>query len=370
MRLGKNIRLLALAALIGPICLSPLASAVDLDELIAKVKAVGPEGKGHEDAIKAIAELSAQKPESIPKLLAGMNGANRLAVNWLRSAVESAADKGELPMAAVKSFLNDKSNSSYARRLAFELITERQPDQKNAMLANMLDDPSLEIRRDAVALELTKVKKATDKAQKIKGFQSALQHAREIQQIQSIADSLSELDVKVDLVKHFGMFMDWQLIGPFPNKEQSKFDEVYPPEKSVDLKGSYKGDEDKQVKWAKYESENEEGIVDLNKALSNFKGAIAYAYTEFDNPKEMEVDIRLGCINANKVWINDKLVISNNVYHAGMNLDQYIGKAKLKAGKNKILIKVCQNEQKESWAQRWQFQFRITDSSGKTIALK
>jgi hypothetical protein len=39
----------------------------------------------------------------------------------------------------------------------------------------------------------------------------------------------------------------------------------------------------------------------------------------------------------------------------------------LRRGKNAILIKVCQNEQTEDWAQRWQFQFRVCDASGTAI---
>ena len=61
---------------------------VDLKTWIETVKRVGPEGKGHEAAIQAMSMLSKQPADSIPQLLEGMNGANRLAVNWLRSAVE------------------------------------------------------------------------------------------------------------------------------------------------------------------------------------------------------------------------------------------------------------------------------------------
>jgi hypothetical protein len=42
----------------------------------------------------------------------------------------------------------------------------------------------------------------------------------------------------------------------------------------------------------------------------------------------------------------------------------------LKKGTNRILLKICQNEQEESWAQDWKFQFRITDTSGKGLASK
>jgi hypothetical protein len=31
------------------------------------------------------------------------------------------------------------------------------------------------------------------------------------------------------------------------------------------------------------------------------------------------------------------------------------------------LLKICQNEQTEDWAQRWEFQVRICDSSGTAV---
>ena len=344
-----------------------VASAVDLSKLISTVKKIGPEGAGHEDAIAAMNELSNATANDIPEMLKGMNDANRLAENWLRSAIESAAAKGDLPFGKLYSFLEDKTNSQHSRRLAFELITEAKPNEKDAMLSMMLEDPSLEIRKDAVALEVSKIKKFATNEDKVKGYQRVLQLAREIEQIKSIAEALSELDVEVDLNQHFGMIMEWQLIGPFENKNQSKFDEAYPPEKEISLSATYDGMDGAKVTWKKHVSEEDEGVVDLNKALANHKGAITYAYTEFISSEAKEVDVRLGCINANKVWVNGKLVIENEVYHASSNLDQYISQADLKKGKNTILIKVCQNEQKESWAQRWQFQFRISDASGKAI---
>jgi hypothetical protein len=97
------------------------------------------------------------------------------------------------------------------------------------------------------------------------------------------------------------------------------------------------------------------------------KGAIVYARTIFVSDKVRDVEMRLGCINANKLWVNDQEVFMNEVYHAGMSIDQYIGRVKLKSGENEIVLKVCQNEQTESWAQRWQFQLRVSDFTGKAI---
>ena len=75
----------------------------------------------------------------------------------------------------------------------------------------------------------------------------------------------------------------------------------------------------------------------------------------------------MGCINGNKVWVNGELVIANHVYHAGTEVDQYVAPVKLQPGPNSILVKVCQNEQTESWAQRWQFQLRVCDAVGTAI---
>jgi hypothetical protein len=65
--------------------------------------------------------------------------------------------------------------------------------------------------------------------------------------------------------------------------------------------------------------------------------------------------------------LNGELILSNEVYHAGNQIDQYNASAKLKAGENVIVVKVCQNEQTEPWAQDWAFQLRVCDSTGKAI---
>jgi hypothetical protein len=48
-------------------------------------------------------------------------------------------------------------------------------------------------------------------------------------------------------------------------------------------------------------------------------------------------------------------------------MDQYIVRGHLNEGENTILIKVCQNEQQESWAQIWKFQLRVCDKGGTAI---
>jgi hypothetical protein len=111
-------------------------------------------------------------------------------------------------------------------------------------------------------------------------------------------------------------------------------------------------------------------LVDLAKLYNNEKGCVVYGLAEVTSPSDVACELRVGCINAQKVWVNGELVIANEVYHTGMQVDQYIAPIKLKAGSNKILIKVCQNEQKDAWAQRYVFQARICDSTGKALSQK
>ena len=67
--------------------------AASIEENILAIKAVGPEGAKHSAAIAAVKELSKASAESLPVVLKSFEGANPLAVNWLRSVVDSIADR-------------------------------------------------------------------------------------------------------------------------------------------------------------------------------------------------------------------------------------------------------------------------------------
>jgi hypothetical protein len=105
----------------------------------------------------------------------------------------------------------------------------------------------------------------------------------------------------------------------------------------------------------------------LNEAIAKEKSVVAYARAEFYSQREQPAELRLGSLNATKIWLNDKLVADNEVYHALTKMDQYIGKGVLKPGKNVILVKICQNEQTEDWAVDWKFQLRVCDAAGTAI---
>lgn len=78
-------------------------------------------------------------------------------------------------------------------------------------------------------------------------------------------------------------------------------------------------------------------------------------------------EIRLGCKNAWKIWLNGQLLFGRDEYHRGMQIDQYRLPVQLQPGRNTILVKACQNEQVEAWTVEWQFQLRVCDSLGAAI---
>jgi len=353
----------------------PVARA-DTATAIQTVQKVSAEGKGAGEAAAAFRELAAGPGASVPALLTALDTANPLAANYLRNAIEVVVDrvldaKEALPAAAIEAFLADRKHDARARRLAFEILVDIDEKNRERLVPGFLDDPSVELRRDAVARLLGQAERELKAGQKSEAqglFQQAMTAARDDDQVQLCRKQLGELGVAVDLPRHFGFLMNWKLIAPFDNTDKKGFAVAYPPEQELDFTREYPGKEaGVMARWSDGATDDEYGIVDVAKLLMPWKGAVAYAATEFESPVERPVDLRLGTPNSWKVWLNGELLFAREEYHRGMSLDQYRMQGKLKAGKNQILIKLCQNEQTEEWAQRWQFQLRVCDGTGTAV---
>ena len=348
--------------------------AAPVADAIQTIRAVSGEGKGNAAAAKAWQSLSRADADTLPAILAGMDGANPLAANWLRAAVDTiAAREDKLPLVALQKFLADKNHNPRARRLAFELIQKADAALAAKLIPGMLNDPSVELRRDAVQRvidqgeDLKKIKKDGLAKQQ---FSKALDAARDIDQIKATTKALRGLGETVDLPRHFGFLMHWQVIGPFDNTKRGGFEKVFPPEKKIDLTASYEGKHGK-VKWSRFTTANEYGMVNIHHAYpgpgDGLKEVTAFVYTEYLAAKPRAVELRLGCKNAWKIWHNGKLVFGRDEYHRGARIDQYRLKLNLKAGRNTLLVKLCQNEQQENWTKEWEFQLRICDATGTAV---
>ena len=368
---------ISLALALGLACAAvmPAVAAPKLADSIKVIRAVGPEGLGNAQASAAWKNISSAKASDLPAILAGMDGANELALNWLRAAVDSVAARElaagrKLPVSALEKFVNDTKHSSRARYLAYDLIRRVDTAKAESLIAKLQDDPSTELRRDAVqrqlnaAAALAKSGKTNDA---VSQYQTAIKSARDADQVDEIAKTLKKLGSPVSLPSVFGWVTDWKVIGPFDNKDRAGFEKVFPPEQGIDLAAEYDGLNGK-VKWQDFKTTDDYGMVDLNKPLGALKEVTGYAYAEFHTDKARPVELRIGCKNGWKVWLNGKYLFGRDEYHRGAEIDQYRLAGELKPGKNVILVKLTQNEQKEEWTKEWEFQMRITDALGTPIA--
>ena len=95
-------------------------------------------------------------------------------------------------------------------------------------------------------------------------YREALSGAIDDDQVKTIAKALRELGELVDLQKHFGFLVDWQLIGPFDNSEKKGFDVAYAPELRIDLTAKYPG-KLSEVAWERHATTDEYGILNIAK---------------------------------------------------------------------------------------------------------
>ncbi|MEM9185426.1 MAG: hypothetical protein AAGB00_02905 [Planctomycetota bacterium] len=359
---------------------APLAAA-DRAADLAALRNVSATKAAPAEAQAAWARLAADDPAVLVDLLTAMEGADPAAQNWLRSCFDAAAERAvaadAFPMLPLSTFLYEQNNDPRARRTAFEWIVRVDPGKKARLLEGMLEDQSLSIRYEAVA-------ELMQRAQSFEGsgigdgggegddakralYEKALKAARNPKQIEAIADALGALGVEVDLPGTMGFLKAWHVIGPFDNTGLEDFGTAYPPEADQDLAAEHSGKLG-EVAWQAAAAGAEDGIVDFLAPLGKEKEAVAYAYTTFTAADAGPAELRYESKNATKVWLNGKLVASNEVYHSGGGVDQYRVGVTLKKGENTLLVKACQNEQKMPWETEWDFRLRIVDALGSPLA--
>ncbi len=338
------------------------------------IRSVAKEGAGHEAAARAWSELVQADAAQLPEILAGIDGANPLAANWLvlaaQTVVQRERDAGRaLPCDALETFLRDRRHAPRARYVAYTWLVEARPPMQRRLLADMLDDPSLDLRRQAVAQVLgdaIQVEELSDAEEAVPLWRRALAAARDPDQVEEIAARLRKAGEKVDLQRHFGFLTRWHVIGPFDNTDGTGYAAAYPPENEMDLEAAYAGKHGR-VKWVEHSTDHDLGKIDLNKVLVEEKDVAGYAVTEFVAAAAREVQLRLTSYNAVKLWLNGRQVAGHEVYHSGSQLDQYVAPVALKKGKNVILVKICQNNIQQEWARHWGFQLRVCDDQGTAV---
>ncbi len=164
-----------------------VAQSDGVAQWLAAMQKVEREGVGNRDASQAWAALTGSADAyQLPTILAALDNADPLAANWIRAAVDAIAERhvnsGEpLPTAGLEEFLRQRQHNPRARRLAYEWIARVDSSAPDRLIPGMLDDPSLELRRDAVARVIAEAEAAAEQEQTdeaIDNYRKALSAAR------------------------------------------------------------------------------------------------------------------------------------------------------------------------------------------------
>jgi hypothetical protein len=346
---------------------------------------VAKQGRGTAEGRAAWDRLIQAKADSaLPAILEAMNTKDTVASNWLRTAFDQIVDrefktKPSIDTAKILAFVNDPAKNGRARRFALDLVERLQPGVSEKLYRDWLDDP--EFRLEAVALVLAKAKntaKAGNSLIAVNLYRQAFDKSRDVQQARDAAAGLEANGVKVSVGEHLGFLMDWHLIGPFDGKGQQGLLMTYPPEKKVDLSEELAGQTGK-VRWIRYQvkepAHNSTGrhqaLVDLRdkQALGNADDAVAFAYTEFYVDKAMKAEMRGAADDNLTVYVNGVKAFSFEEWRNGVRLDRHRFGVDLKAGKNTVLVKVCQSAVPNP-EPNWEFFLRVVDATGKRVVMK
>ncbi|MFO0847400.1 MAG: hypothetical protein U0871_02410 [Gemmataceae bacterium] len=348
----------------------------NLEPVLAPILAVGREGDGNEKAAAGWKQLTAVGSPALLPTLTAFDTASPTAANWLRSAVDAIAEQEraagrKLDAAGLAAFVKDTKRSTAARRIAFELVAAQDKPAADALLGNLRDDPSPDLRRDAIAAELRRIENAqaisTD--HRLVQLRGLFDKARDKDQVEELAKRLEAGKVAVDLTRHFGFVTEWLVAGPFDGEGRSGYGKAFPPETGAEPAAKYVGKGGAELRWQYAQSSDKYGSIDLNAALGKHKNATAYAVAELTAPAETACEVRVSTPNAVEVFLNGKKLYAREEYHHGTPFDQYAAAGTLVKGKNELLIKLCQNDQKDSWAQEWQFAARVCDPTGGPLPL-
>ena len=323
-------------------------------------RAAEPRGQ---TALAAQADRIAAIPADwIVPCLAAFSNATPAGGNWLRSGIERAVERAgdSLSADAITAVVADRKQPARVRTLAFGWLKDRSPSRAEGLLDGMLDDPALDLRREAVEKQLAAVATADEPTQKA-AHQKCLAAARDVDQIERIAAWLSEHGEKVNVALVLGFVRNWRVSEAFDNAKGVGFAKAYPPEAVLPTRPD-------TVQWKAVASADKHGAIDLNAAIETKKGVLAYAVADVVMPRGGPAEVRIGSPCAVAVWVNGKPAMAHEIYHASEAIDQYVATAELREGTNTVMVKCCQNEQTEPWAGDWKFQLRICDSIGSPLA--
>ncbi|HJN17325.1 MAG TPA: HEAT repeat domain-containing protein [Armatimonadota bacterium] len=164
-----------------------------------------------------------------------------------------------------------------------------------------------------------------------------------------------------DIVADKGFITSYWTLGPLPGREDQRETDAVDAA-NLDLTEIVTvGDEDFGWQWTALESAD--GILDLQAAVASLTDVGCFLFAEVTSDTAQDVLLKMGSDDDIYCWLNGELIHENPTARPPA-VDQDVVEARLRAGKNQILLKVLQG------GGGWAACVRITDRGGNPLVLE
>jgi tetratricopeptide (TPR) repeat protein/transglutaminase-like putative cysteine protease len=218
-------------------------------------------------------------------------------------------------VAALASLERDRGPEAVVALAELDEVIDAAPDRAQAAqaLARLADDPGA----DPEVRDLARHRLAAQEVSRGNLQKAAAQRAR------------------------LGFVERWLVVGPFDDEGKKGLDVAYPPEQEIDLRGRWRG-KVRDISWRAVPTEAVvEGSVELGAVLRPASEVAAYALAVVDSPRPQAVRLMFGGSGRAKVWVNGALALTDRGDHPA-RLDQHGVLVTLRAGPNRVMVKLCQ----------------------------
>lgn len=357
-KLPQDIQVALLPVLGGkkhPLVMSILKEAVESKEpsvRIAAIVAIGEAGQpeGLEPLITAAGSNSKEEKAAAGKAVVVLADA-------LKTDGQHKTEAGKAYLVGLEAASDAEARQSAMEGLAVCPVAEAYDAVKAAAGDKDLSEPAINaLVAVGGALATAGLKEKAIDAYETAGKMNPTKATKE-----TILRKLYALGVKVDFPAAPGVVTSWWVVGPFELGENNAgWNKGYIGEPNVDLTGRYMAGK-RRLDWKHVMSTDPDGKVDLRATVANSDNCIGYAYAEITVKKATDAVLLLGVDDGEKIYLNGKKVFDHFVAR-GLTVDQDKVPVKLKAGTNRILLKIYQN------TLGWEFCMRITTPDGKPLA--
>ena len=143
-------------------------------------------------------------------------------------------------------------------------------------------------------------------------------------------------------LRALGEVQDVYVLGGFDNEGKTSCDTDLGPERALDLDASLQA-KGHLARWRKAPARSLDGGIDLGAMLRPSRGVVAYVLALLEEREPRRTVLALGTSGGFRLWVNGDKVASSDAYHPARP-DQERVSVQLRAGVNRVLLKVCHED--------------------------